>query len=129
MSEASGPEAVIAGYRRLRDLVAEMRGLADAADWESLIAQQQAYLEQAERLRALDAAWPLTGEAAARKAELLETILANDLVIRERLMARREELGQLIERSRRQRDLQRTYGRQGASVADVTEAFDSKRTT
>ncbi|WP_245682213.1 flagellar protein FliT [Billgrantia gudaonensis] len=118
MSEASGPDAVIAGYRRLRSLAAEMLALANEADWDALIERQQGYLEQMDRLKALDAACELPAGHAAIKAELLEAILADDLVIRRQLMARRDELGLLIDRSRRQRDLQRTYGRQGTSPGD-----------
>ncbi|WP_240454161.1 flagellar protein FliT [Halomonas sp. NO4] len=123
MTEAHGPAAVIAGYRRLRVQVAEMLALTEAEDWDTLIERQHAYLTQVERLKALDADCELDAGDATRKAELLEAILADDLVIRDRLMARRDELGQLLDRSRRQRDLQRTYGRQGSAVrhgADTT---------
>ncbi|MGM0703517.1 MAG: flagellar protein FliT [Pseudomonadota bacterium] len=118
MSEASGPDAVIGAYRRLRSLVAEMLALAAEADWGELIERQQSYLEQVDRIKALDAASELPAGHAAHKAELLEAILADDLAIRRHLVARRDELGQLIDSSRRQRDLQRTYGRQGASLGD-----------
>ncbi|TFH86691.1 flagellar protein FliT [Billgrantia azerbaijanica] len=128
MIEAHGPQEVIAGYRQLRAQVADMRDLAEKADWALLIDRQQDYLQQMERVKALDAACPLVGDAAVRKAELLEAILADDLALRERLMARREELGQLIDHSRRQRDLQRTYGRQGGSVVDASTHFDKRMT-
>lgn len=112
---------VIAGYEQLQTHVAGMRELAQAADWAALIAQQQRYLALVDRLKALDADVMLDGGAAARKAELLAVVLADDRAIREHLVARRDELGQLIGASRRQRDLNRSYGRQGGAVVGINE--------
>ena len=71
----------------------------------------------------------LDGAAQQRKAELLESILEHDVDIRRRLVARRDELGKLIEVSQRQRDLHRAYApQQGAAasyVADDTDATGS----
>lgn len=120
---AGGSEAVIAGYVRLQKQVSVMLGLARSGEWEALIEQQADYLQLAERLRRLDAEIPLNPSDAARKAELLESILADDLAIREQLMARREELGHLMDSSRRQRDLHRSYGRQASSVASPSDDF------
>ena len=110
--------AVLAGYAELRRQVAIMRELAQAGEWDDLVKRQSTYLELGDRIRRLDAQAGLDQQAAQRKAELLEAILTDDLAIRERLLARRQELGQLMESSRRQRDLNRSYGKQADSVAD-----------
>ncbi|WP_181872711.1 flagellar protein FliT [Billgrantia montanilacus] len=123
MNNAGGPEAVIAGYVELQKQVAAMLELVHGGEWETLIERQADYLQLAERLRRLDAEVPLADADAARKAELLESILVDDLSIREQLMARRDELGQLLDSSRRQRDLHRSYGRQASSVASPSDHF------
>ncbi|WP_104201996.1 flagellar protein FliT [Billgrantia saliphila] len=118
--------AVIDGYAELRHQVAAMLALANAGDWDALIEQQAGYLQLADRLRQLDGQSHLDREGTLRKAELLEAILADDLAIREHLLARRTELGQLMDATRRQRDLHRSYGRQAATVIDATDQFGQR---
>ena len=110
--------AVLEGYAELRQQVAIMRELARAGEWDALVERQSTYLELGDRIRRLDAQAELDQQAAQHKAELLEAILTDDLAIRERLLARRQELGQLMESSRRQRDLNRSYGKQADAVVD-----------
>ncbi len=120
MSSAAG---LLAGYARLREQVAAMLALTEAGDWEALIARQAAYLQLVDRLRQLDGEVILDREGMACKAELLEAILADDLAIREQLMARRSELARLMDSGRRQRDLHRSYGKQAAVVVNATDTF------
>ncbi|MDT8893199.1 flagellar protein FliT [Halomonas sp. I1] len=103
-------DAVLDAYTRLLTRSESMLESALAADWEALVDQETEYVQQVERLSTLDAGVSLDGEEQRHKAELLERILANDLEIRRHLIQRRDELGELIGVSRRQRDLQRTYG-------------------
>lgn len=103
-------DAVLDAYTRLLTRSESMLEAALAADWEALVDQETEYVQQVERLPTLDAGTSLDGEAQRHKAELLERILENDLEIRRHLIQRRDELGELIGVSRRQRDLQRTYG-------------------
>ncbi len=110
--------AVLEGYVELRQQVAIMRELARAGEWDALVERQSTYLELGDRIRRLDAQAELDQQAAQRKAELLEAILTDDLAIREQLLARRQELGQLIESSRRQRDLNRSYGKQAITAVN-----------
>lgn len=119
----SPPRAVLDGYVRLRQQVAVMLELARAGEWDALIERQSGYLQLADRLRQLDKEAVLDDEGKQRKAELLEAILADDLEIREQLMARRSELGHLMDTSRRQRDLHRSYGKQAASVIEASDKF------
>ncbi|WP_275287429.1 flagellar protein FliT [Halomonas elongata] len=103
-------DAVLDAYTRLLTRSESMLESALAADWEALVDQETEYVQQVERLSTLDAGVSLDGEEQRHKAELLERILENDLEIRRHLIQRRDELGELIGVSRRQRDLQRTYG-------------------
>ncbi|PMR77689.1 flagellar protein FliT [Billgrantia endophytica] len=123
-SNAGKPATVIVGYVQLQELVSGMLELARAGDWEALIERQADYLQLAERLRRLDAEQPLGEADASRKAELLESILADDLAIREYLLVRRNELGQLMDSSRRQRDLHRSYGKQASSTNAAGNHYD-----
>ncbi len=115
--------AVLEGYTQLRQQVAIMLELARAGEWGELIERQSGYLQLADRLQQLDREVQLDIEGAQRKAELLEAILADDLAIREQLMVRRDELGQLMDSSRRQRDLHRSYGKQASSVVSGSDDF------
>ncbi|WP_444677490.1 flagellar protein FliT [Halomonas sp. E19] len=114
---------VLDGYRRLREQVAAMLVLAETGDWDALIEQQADYLQLVDRLRQLDVEVTLGDDDMVRKAELLEAILTDDLAIREQLMARRSELGRLMDSGRRQRDLHRSYGKQAAVVVDASDKF------
>ncbi|MCC5883215.1 MAG: flagellar protein FliT [Halomonas sp.] len=115
--------AVLDGYAQLRQQVAIMLELAKAGEWDALIERQSDYLQLADRLRQLDKDAELDDEGMQRKAELLEAILADDLAIREHLLARRSELGQLMGNSRRQRELHRSYGKQAAAIVDASDKF------
>ncbi|MFG6176452.1 flagellar protein FliT [Halomonas sp. THAF12] len=116
-------EAVIAGYQALLARSERMLALAREADWSALVDQEADYVQQVERIAELDARHALEREAQNRKAELLERILENDLEVRRHLMQRRDELGELIGTSRRQRDLQRAYGNAGAQVFKAASRF------
>ncbi|MFW3614499.1 flagellar protein FliT [Billgrantia antri] len=119
----STTRAVLDGYTRLRQQVAIMLELARAGEWDALIERQSGYLQLVDRIQQLDKETVLDRESQQSKAELLEAILADDLAIREHLMTRRSELGQLMDTSRRQRDLHRSYGKQAASLVDASDKF------
>ncbi len=119
----STARAVLDGYSQLRRQVALMLELARAGEWDALIERQSGYLQLADRLRQLDKEAELNQAEVQLKADLLEAILADDLAIREQLLARRSELGQLMGASRRQRDLHRSYGKQAVSVVEASDKF------
>ncbi|ATJ84640.1 flagellar protein FliT [Halomonas beimenensis] len=108
--ETQGAAEIIAGYEALLAISEAMLAAARDADWPTLVEQETDYVRRVERLSRLDAEHPLDEHRQRRKAELLERILDNDLEVRQRLIRRRDELGELIGTSRRQRDLQRAYG-------------------
>ena len=119
----STARAVLDGYSQLRRQVALMLELARAGEWDALIERQSGYLQLADRLRQLDKEAELNQAEVQLKADLLEAIRADDLAIREQLLARRSELGQLMGASRRQRDLHRSYGKQAVSVVEASDKF------
>ncbi|WP_339884434.1 flagellar protein FliT [Vreelandella maris] len=127
--DQNAQQSLLASYEALLSSVEYMHELANAEQWAELIDQRTNYVVLVEQLRELDATVLLDGAAQQRKAELLESILEHDVDIRRCLVARRDELGKLIEVSQRQRDLHRAYApQQGAAasyVADDTDATGS----
>lgn len=108
--KTSSPQDVVAGYEALLQQTQRMLEASSHQEWDTLIAYEANYVSQTERLKELDEAVLLTGARRKRKAELIEQIMVNNRRVRDRLMARRDELGELLDTSRRQRDLSRAYG-------------------
>ncbi len=104
------PGALVEAYEALLAQTDRMLEAARGAEWASLVDQEADYVLQVERVQRLDAEVALAPEARERKSALLERILENDLEIRRRLIERRDELGELIGTTRRQRNLRRAYG-------------------
>lgn len=105
-------DVLLEAYEALLVRSSRMLDAVRAADWDALIRQESEYIVQVDRLRHMDAQLALDGEALEHKAELLERILEQDLEIRRSLLARRDELDQLIGSSRQKLALSRTYGPQ-----------------
>ncbi|MDR5866915.1 flagellar protein FliT [Halomonas koreensis] len=122
-ADEAAQDAVIAGYRALLECSERMLALAREADWAALVELEADYVQRVERLAERDAIQALSREAQVRKAELLEGILENDLEIRRHLERRRDELGELLGTSQRQRDLQRAYGGGGGRVLGAAGRF------
>ncbi|MCH4562973.1 flagellar protein FliT [Halomonas sp. EGI 63088] len=121
-----GPDArqvLLGAYEALLDRSSRMLDSARDADWEALVDLETQYVVQVEHISRLDAELPLDDEGGERKAELLERILEQDLEIRQRLVARRDELDRLIGSGRRQLALSRTYGPQ---TIDAEQRFTKK---
>ncbi|MBE0488992.1 MAG: flagellar protein FliT [Halomonas sp.] len=120
--------ALLSAYESLLANSTQMLASVRSADWDSLVEQELQYVVQVDRLKRLDAEQPLEGQCADRKAALLESILEQNLEIRQRLIERREELRQLIGSSRRQLALSRAYGpQQGEAVTIQAEQRFAKR--
>ncbi|APX94964.1 hypothetical protein BWR19_08665 [Halomonas sp. 1513] len=101
-----------------------MRELARAEAWDELIQHQARYVVEVERLARMEQELELDAAHRERKAALLEAILERDHEVRERLVARRDELGELIGTSQRRRDLSRAYRTaSGGNVVDAESAF------
>lgn len=124
-------QSLLDAYVTLLDSAAHMHKLASAEQWAELIEQRTQYVMLVDKLRHLDARVALNADGEKHKAELLEHILEHDVEVRRQLVARREELSQLINVSERERRLHRAYGPQkGATDAFYTHHEDDvKRTT
>lgn len=116
--------AVIDGYQYLLECSERMLFLAREADWPALLDLEASYVQQVEHVSELDAQHSLAEAGQRRKAMLLERILENDREIRQCLAHRRDELGELIGTSQRQRDLQRAYGSGGGRVIPGSTRHD-----
>jgi len=119
---------LVGAYESLLERSTRMLATVRAADWDGLVDQETQYVVQVERLRRLDAEQPLDDHHAALKAALLERILEQDLEIRQRLIARRDELDRLIGSSRKQLALSRAYGPQqgGSTTIQAEQRFAKK---
>lgn len=129
---ASDPEPLAVGqqqllaYEALSRCSARMLEAARQADWETLIELQSEYLGQVEALQQSDDADAALDQGEREhKAKLLRVLLDQDREIRERLVARREQLSQMIVGSRQQQNLSRTYSYyQGTSeVIEAAQRF------
>ncbi|HSH47429.1 MAG TPA: flagellar protein FliT [Halomonas sp.] len=109
-SPGSAQQAVLDAYAALHQQLKEMLALAERHEWEALKERESAYLQRIHQLADLDAQATLNPAQQAHKRELLENIVSGEKAVRRRLSARRDELGELIGLSRRQRNLSRAYG-------------------
>jgi len=125
--ESTRQLALLEKYKTLLSRTQRMLALARDADWAALIDQESHYVVQVEQLIQLDAELQLDTDGRDRKARLLEQILENDLEIRQHLMERREELGNLIGATQRQRNLRRTYGVVEQATATPADMRFTKR--
>ncbi|WP_157976561.1 flagellar protein FliT [Parahaliea mediterranea] len=108
-------EEVLAVYESLVLMTRAMLELARSQRWEELIRQQARYVVEVETLRRQEKGLALDADQQAHKALMLETILGNDLAIRDLLLARRDEIGERLGTAQRRRSLNRVY-RQGGAV-------------
>ncbi len=106
----TAPDEILASYEALLRYSHVMLSHARTGDWDALLASETRYVVQVETLARLEQGVTMSGEHADRKADLLAAILRNDLEVRECLVARRNELGELIQTSQTRRELHRSYG-------------------
>ncbi|MDT0500528.1 MULTISPECIES: flagellar protein FliT [unclassified Halomonas] len=109
-TDTTSSQGVIAAYETMLLQTRRMLEAAHRQEWDTLITCQTEYVLQTEHLKKLDEAVTLTEAHRQQKADLIKRILENNLQLRDQLMTRREELGELIDTSRQQRNLSRAYG-------------------
>jgi len=100
---------VIESYQQLLRQSQRMLQFARAGDWSNLVLEKSQYLVGLESVTQCERRLGVEGGDKLRRACLLEQILELEVEIRGCLEARRDELGRLIEVSRRQIDLGRAY--------------------
>ena len=132
--DTQGPvtqDPLLSRYEALLALTEQMLSLAADHAWDELIAIEGDYVSQVAALDSaardgatLDGAAPmasLDADERQRLGSLLEAILVNDLALREKLVHRRDELGELLKVSRNQQDLHRAYA--GGRVVNAGTRF------
>jgi len=115
---------VLRAYEDLLTRSTYMLDCVQRHDWGALVEEEARYVLEVEELSRTERDTTLDAVQRDRKAALLEQILDQDMEIRRRLMARREELQELIGASKRKRDLTRSYGPQEAAAMDPGARFD-----
>lgn len=117
-------EELLAVYESLVLMTRAMLELARNQRWEELIRQQARYVVEVETLRRHEAGLSLDNDQREHKALMLETILANDLAIRDLLLQRRDEIGERLGTAQRRRSLNRVYRQGTALTSDETRLTD-----
>lgn len=124
LSAADKQALVLKCYESLRSQADAMLEMAHAEAWSDLIQQQASYVVEVERLSRMERGLQFDEANRERKAALLEAILERDREVRERLVERRDQLGELIGSSQRKRDLSRAYrAGSGHNVVDAEYVF------
>ncbi len=100
---------LIACYEELLRLSGLMCEAARAGQWETLGALQTGYVAQVNTLKIIDDVASLTADERRYRYGMLETILSQDAAIRNLVTPKLEELGQLLNNSRRRQDLHQAY--------------------
>lgn len=108
--EAQKSEKMLNAYQVLLQYTQNMLAHAREGNWTALLDFEARYIVQVETLARLEQDVVLSGEEADHKADLLAAILRNGQMVREYLVARRNELGELMQTQRNRRDLNRSYG-------------------
>lgn len=122
-SGAGEAERLLACYEALLERSTRMLAKARDEAWEALIEEESHYVLEVERLSREDQGQALDTAQRERKASLLEQILEQDMEVRRHLVARRDELGELIGSSRRKRDLERAYRHPESAVIEAWKRF------
>ncbi|WP_355660778.1 flagellar protein FliT [Halomonas salifodinae] len=121
--ESGEAERLLACYEALLERSTRMLAKAREEAWEALIEEESHYVQEVERLAREDQGQALDTAQRERKADLLERILEQDMEVRRHLVARRDELGELIGNSRRKRDLERAYRHPQSAVIEARKRF------
>ncbi|WP_254797416.1 flagellar protein FliT [Geopseudomonas aromaticivorans] len=101
--------SVIECYQQLLRQSQRMAEFARQGDWTNLVMEKSLYLVELESVTQCERRLGVEGGDKLRRACLLEQILELEAEIRSCLLARRDELGRLIDVSRRQIELGRAY--------------------
>lgn len=105
----AGQASVIECYQQLLQQSQRMLEFARQGDWANLVLEKSLYLVGLESVTQCERQLGVEGGDKLRRACLLEQILELEAEIRGCLLARRDELGRLIDVSRRQLELGRAY--------------------
>jgi flagellar protein FliT len=96
-------------YQRALDLTEQMLDAAQKADWDRLVQVERVRGRLLEHLRDHDQASPATQEAALKRRDIIQTILARDEQIKTLTHDWMHELRDILSSATAQRLLNRTY--------------------
>ncbi|MGC3874988.1 flagellar protein FliT [Halomonas sp. GXIMD04776] len=108
---------VFAAYEKLLAHSTRMLAFARKEEWSRLAEEESAYAVEVEALKGLGTPEEYDKNSLRRKAGLLERILEQDAETRRHLEKHRTEIGDLMDDSRRRRDLSRAYQTAGIDGA------------
>lgn len=108
--ESLTPEQLLARYEQLLGRSHRMLEWAKLGQWEDLLSEEVRYVEDVQRLASLEPSRELGPDQLQHRLDLMEKILECNLDVKRCLEARRDEIGELINLSRRQGELGRSYG-------------------
>ncbi|MCL4410687.1 MAG: flagellar protein FliT [Gammaproteobacteria bacterium] len=100
---------VIESYQRLLKFSNNMLAHARKDDWAALIESEMVYVAEVEKLQNYEIDAMLDEGQQEQKLELLEQLLEQDKEIRERLLARRQELEKLISSASQKKKVEDAY--------------------
>lgn len=100
---------VIDSYQRLLTFSNNMLAHARNDDWAALIESEMVYVAEVEKLQNYEIDAMLDENQQEEKLALLEKLLEQDKEIRERLLARRQELEKLISSASQKKKVEDAY--------------------
>lgn len=101
---------IIARHERLLEQSRHMLELARLGQWGALVEEESRYIVAVEQLMLHVLPASLPEVVQRRRAGLLEQVLEHSAEIQRHLLARRDELSQLIADARRKQDVESAYG-------------------
>jgi flagellar protein FliT len=99
---------LIEDYQQLSGITGRMRDAAAGGEWDRLISLEKECKRKVEEIKPHDVV-PANPEERAQKIALLKKILADDADIRSRTETWMEQLQRIMQSSRSEQRLQRTY--------------------
>lgn len=104
------PAELLARYEQLLDRSRRMLELARLSQWDELLDEEARYVEDVQKLAHIQPDRELAQGELETRLGFMEQILECNLEVKRHLETRRDEIGELINLSRRQGELGRTYG-------------------
>lgn len=104
------PGELLARYEQLLERSRRMLELARLSQWDELLDEEARYVEDVQKLAHVQPDRDLTQDELEARLGFMEQILECNLEVKRHLETRRDEIGELINLSRRQGELGRTYG-------------------
>ena len=103
-------------YQQLLVTSRTMLNLATEGRWDELIEHELGYITAVEKLTQFQDASEIAPQLQAQIRPVLKQIIDNEVVLKERLNQRMDELRTLVGQTSRQHNLHSTYGRLSGNI-------------